>query len=211
MKLLVIGAGGYFKSFLDTLHPSQFDIVGLIDDRYPEIQEWFGYPVLGTVDDIEKIIDQYEVHNLFVTIGNSAVRKTIYKKVAHLKVGFPTIIDATAIVSRQAKIGHGTFIGKGSIINNDVQLGEFVVVNSGAIVEHGSRIGNNVNISPGAVLNGQVTVGDSSYIGSNSVIIQTRTIGSNVIIGAGAVIIRDVPDDVTVVGNPGRILDKGDK
>jgi len=33
-------------------------------------------------------------------------------------------------------------------------------------------------------------------------------IGKWATIGAGAVIIKDVPDGVTVVGNPGRILDK---
>ncbi|MDG6126095.1 acetyltransferase [Lactococcus formosensis] len=206
MKLLVVGAGGYFKSFLDTIHPSQFEIVGLLDDRYPEIKEWFGYKVLGNVEDAEVIMKDYEVYNLFIAIGNSTIRKSVYTRLSHLKIGFPTVIDSTAVVSRKAILGQGSFIGKSTIINNDVVIGDFCVVNSGAIVEHGSRIGKNVNISPGAVINGQVTVGDNTMVGSNSVTIQTLNIGENVVIGAGTVVIKDIPQNTTVVGNPGKII-----
>ena len=31
-------------------------------------------------------------------------------------------------------------------------------------------------------------------------------IGKNVMIGAGSVVVKDIPDDVTVVGNPARVL-----
>ena len=37
-------------------------------------------------------------------------------------------------------------------------------------------------------------------------VLGTGNIGKNVMIGAGAVILSDVPDDVTIVGNPGRII-----
>jgi len=208
MKLLVIGAGGYFKSFLDTIHPSQFEIVGLLDDRFPNIAEWYGYSVLGSIEDAEKITKAYDVSNLFITVGNSKIRKSIYSQLNHLNIGFPVIIDATAVVSREATLGQGTFIGKSAIINNDAKLGDFCIVNSGGIVEHGSRIGRNVNISPGAVINGQVNVGDNTMVGANSVIIQNINIGKDVVIGAGTVIIRDIPDGVIIVGNPGKIMER---
>ena len=40
---------------------------------------------------------------------------------------------------------------------------------------------------------------------------QQISIGENVMIGAGTVIIRDVEDNCTIVGNPGRIIKKGAK
>ena len=43
-------------------------------------------------------------------------------------------------------------------------------------------------------------------IGANSVVKQGIKIGNNVTIGAGAVIINDVSDNLTIVGNPGRII-----
>jgi serine O-acetyltransferase len=33
-------------------------------------------------------------------------------------------------------------------------------------------------------------------------------IGNNVTVGMGAVVVKDVPDNVTMVGNPARILTK---
>lgn len=43
-------------------------------------------------------------------------------------------------------------------------------------------------------------------IGANSVIIGPICIGNNVTIGAGSVVVKDVPDNVCVAGNPGRII-----
>jgi acetyltransferase-like isoleucine patch superfamily enzyme len=43
-------------------------------------------------------------------------------------------------------------------------------------------------------------------IGSNVTILAGITVGERALIGAGAVVIHDVPDDATVVGNPGRVI-----
>lgn len=207
MKLICVGAGGYFKSFLDSVHPTQFEIVGLLDDRYPDIQEWFGFKVIGKIEDAETVANQYDVRNFFVTIGDTNKRRVVYEyldSIPHL--GFPTIIDNTAVVSRHAVVGQGTFIGKLSMVNNDVIIGDYSILNSCSVVEHGSTIGKNCNISPGAIINGQVKVGDNTAIGAGAIVIQTRQIGSNVIIGAGSVIIKDIEDGSTVVGNPGRVV-----
>ena len=47
-------------------------------------------------------------------------------------------------------------------------------------------------------------IGEGSFVGANSVIKNGVTIGRNVIIGAGAVVIKDVPDNLVMVGNPAR-------
>jgi len=51
-----------------------------------------------------------------------------------------------------------------------------------------------------------VKIGARSFIGANATIIPGITIGSNVTIGAGTIVIKDIPDDVTCVGNPARII-----
>ena len=45
-------------------------------------------------------------------------------------------------------------------------------------------------------------------VGSGAVILPGVTIGVGAIVGAGAVVTRDVPDGVTVVGNPARVLER---
>ena len=48
--------------------------------------------------------------------------------------------------------------------------------------------------------------GELSFIGIGTTIIQGIKIGRNVTIGAGSVVIKDIPDNVMVVGNPAKIL-----
>ena len=45
-------------------------------------------------------------------------------------------------------------------------------------------------------------------VGTGTNIIQGLHIGKNSIVGAGSVVIRDIQDNCTVVGNPGRIIKK---
>ena len=86
--------------------------------------------------------------------------------------------------------GEGVVIGETAIIGDDVLIYQQVTL-GGTGSEHGKRhptIGNNVIIGAGAKVLGNITIGD------------------NVRIGAGSVVINDVPDNSTVVGVPGRIV-----
>ncbi len=47
-------------------------------------------------------------------------------------------------------------------------------------------------------------VGDNSFIGAGAIVLPGIRIGSNVKVGAGSVVTKDVEDNITVVGNPGR-------
>lgn len=51
-----------------------------------------------------------------------------------------------------------------------------------------------------------ITIGHNVWIGGNAIVCPGVTIGENSVIGAGSVVTKDVPPNVVVVGNPGRIL-----
>jgi len=51
-------------------------------------------------------------------------------------------------------------------------------------------------------------IGDNVELHANSMVIGGVKIGDNVIVGAGAVVVKDIPDNVVVVGNPAKILKK---
>lgn len=99
-----------------------------------------------------------------------------------------------------AQIGSGVFIdhGMGVVIGETSIVGDNVTIYQGATLggtgkDQGKRhptIGNNVVISAGAKVLGPFKVGDNSKV------------------GAGAVVLNEVPPNSTVVGVPGRVVQK---
>ena len=63
-------------------------------------------------------------------------------------------------------------------------------------------VSNGTNSDKGAI------IGNSVYIGTNVSIVGDVTIGDNVTIGAGSVVTHDIPSNVTVAGNPARIINE---
>jgi acetyltransferase-like isoleucine patch superfamily enzyme len=49
-------------------------------------------------------------------------------------------------------------------------------------------------------------VGECTWIGAGSVVKPGIKIGANSMIGVGSVVVKDIPDNVVVVGNPARII-----
>ena len=51
-----------------------------------------------------------------------------------------------------------------------------------------------------------VRIGDGSWLGARAMVLPGVTVGKRVLVAAGTVVTRDVPDDVLVAGNPGRVV-----
>ena len=198
-----------------------FTIVGYSGHSYLCIEAAvsLGLDILGYYDVVEKLVNPYKLqflgneeqikidHQPIISIGNNSIREKVYNKLLLNKICLDrSILHPNAIISNTSLIEKQTFVSAGVVINPQVQISKGCIINTGALIEHESRIGSFTHVGPGAVLAGNVSVGDKSMIGANAVIKQGVKIGNNVMIGAGAVIIRDVPNNVTIVGNPGRII-----
>lgn len=206
-NLIVIGAGGYAKSVVDSIDFSLYEMKGFIDD-YKNEKEHLGYPILGKNLDCVK---NPEGFFYFVAIGNNEKRTRWYKELKSRNLQIINIIDSSAMVSNCVKIGEGCFVGKMAIVNSKAIIGDNCIINTKALVEHGCHIGSHINISTNTVLNGDVCVGDMSFVGSCSVINGQINIGRNVMIGSGSVVIQDIEDDTTVVGVPAKVIKRGGK
>jgi len=103
-------------------------------------------------------------------------------------------IHPAARIGRRFFIDHGegVVIGATTIIGDDVLIYQQVTL-GGTGKEHGKRhptLGNGVIVGAGAKVLGNITLGD------------------HVRVGAGSVVMEDVPEYSTVVGVPGRIVQR---
>ncbi len=170
-------------------------------DQMPSVLE--GRPVYW-IDDLESLPRGTQfIGGLATTFRDRFVRDVEQK---FHQPTFATIIHPTAHFSLPAIAGEGTFIGVGSIIGSHTSLGKHVLVNRGVLIGHHTTIGDYVTINPGANIAGKISIGSHTYIGMGAVIIDKLKIGNHAVIGAGAVVTKDVPDNVLVVGVPGRIV-----
>ena len=101
-------------------------------------------------------------------------------------------------ISRNARIGKGAYFPHASV---GLVLRGNVVIGKNLTCLHGVTIGNN-----GKTSHGYTRLGDNCFIGAGAKIFGNVSIGNNVTIGGGAVVVSDLPDGVTVVGVPARIV-----
>ena len=103
---------------------------------------------------------------------------------------FSCHIPPTVVLEEGVHIAHGV----GIVIHQSTRIGR------------NSIIYQNVTIGSG---NGP-QIGENCIIGAGACVLGDITIGNNVNIGANAVVLKDVPDNCTVVGIPGRIIKCGE-
>src|SRR5919204_3383564 len=137
------------------------------------------------------------------------VHALLAHRVAHAlhDTGLPVAPRAIAYASRTltgieihpaARIGNGFFIDHGM----------------GVVIGETAEIGDNVTLYQGVTLGGtgfatgkrHPTVEDNVTIGSGAKLLGPITVGHGAKIGANSVVIHDVPENSTVVGNPGHVV-----
>lgn len=113
-------------------------------------------------------------------------------------------------------ISAGTKKKTGIDIHPGAQIGSgfFIDHGTGVVIGETTVIGNNVTLYQGVTLGGtgkdvgkrHPTLGDDVTVGAGAKVLGPITLGNHVKVGAGAIVLKDVPDQCTVVGNPGRIV-----
>jgi sugar O-acyltransferase (sialic acid O-acetyltransferase NeuD family) len=202
-KVAVIGAGGHGKivGSVVILCPD-LELACFVDSfkKSPD-ERVLGKEIITSLDALKD-----SGYAFIVAIGDGQKRKEWYDEVKKRKLPLMTVIHPTAAVHPLAKIGEGCFVGPLAIINVDALIGVDTIINSGAIIEHDNVIGNHCHIAPNASLAGNVKVGDFSFVGIGSSVREKMVIGKRSQVGAGACVVKDVPDDVLVVGVPAQRL-----
>jgi len=211
-KVVILGAGGFAREVLWVFREAnkvnhQWEVLGFIDEN-PENQGKVicDLPILGGFEWF-KTVDKSEI-KVICGVGNPKTKKHFVEKAESRKLEFCSVTHLNVRMSEYVKIGKGTVITAGNIITTQVKIGNHVSLNLDCTIGHDDNIGDYCNIAPGAHISGNVTFKEGVDFGTGAVILQGLTVGKWSIIGAGAVVIDDIPDNVTAVGVPARVIEK---
>ncbi|MCD6474854.1 MAG: acetyltransferase, partial [Anaerolineaceae bacterium] len=209
-KYCCFGAGGFgleVAMLIEQINDvsNEWNLIGFFDDGVEAGTLVNGYPVLGGVKELN--CWKGELH-LSLALGIPKTKKTVFEKIKNKNVTYPTLIHPNVISgkSEYVKLGEGCIVCAGNIITTNIEIGKHVILNLACTVGHETKIGDFSSFMPTCNISGEVTIGESTFWGTGAKVINQTKIGNNVIIGAGAVVTTDIPDDVTAVGIPAKVI-----
>jgi serine O-acetyltransferase len=141
------------------------------------------------------------------------IRALFFHRIAHSLYQwgipfFPRFISELSRWLSGIEIHPGAILGKNVVIDHGmgIVIGETAVVGDDVLIYHGVTLGA-TNFIKGKR---HPTVENGVILGAGCKILGNIVIGKNARVGANAVVLTSVADNTTVVGNPARIIKKGD-
>lgn len=204
--LVIYGAGGAGREFAFALSLGCFwKVKGFIDDTKPVGSIIDLLPILGHMD----WLSMYEGNVAMCIIGFPKVKRKLVEQIKKNcpGVSFPLVIDENSIVSNFVVWGEGCIVGQPyNHLTVDITIGDFVWINSYNGIGHGTSIGAYTTLYTGIQVGGDCVIGEDCVIGTGAIIKPGVKIGNNVVVGGGSMVVKDVPDNVVIVGNPAKVL-----
>ncbi len=206
-NLFIVGAGGFGREVYAWIkqHPEfnkSWTLAGFLDDNLEALKPFNNFASVALLKNHQVLSS-----NVYVcAFGLPLVKAKLLAPLIEQNAEFISFIHPTAVIGERVKLGRGVIVCPGASISVDISIGDFSMIGPNTTIGHDGTIGAWCTLCAQCDVTGRVTIGDGVFLGSRVSIIPSKKVGNKSILGAGSVVISDVPDGVTVVGNPARIL-----
>lgn len=208
-KIVVVGASGHAKVIVDIIQQeNKSKIVGFLDRFQQKGATQFGYPILGSDEDLPELMSAFDISGVVVGIGDNFNRAAVAKRISESIPG----ISFVAAIHPRASIAHGVSVGEGSVvmagasINPSCSIGRLCILNTNSSLDHDSVMEDFSSLGPGVSTGGNCQIGQYSAIGIGATLVHNVMIGEHAVIGAGSVVMKSIDSFAVAYGVPARTV-----
>lgn len=209
--LIIIGGTGHgsiieacIKDNRKRYNDLEWDLKGFCNDYDSEVD---GYPVLGKLSDIPRLIsDGYFFIWGIHLIERNYKTKELYDCVKIPKERLATVIHHTAFIDDTVVIEPGCFIMYNAYVAPRSHIGESTMIKSNTNIGHDVTIGALSHIAMGSTIVSCVQVGYCADVAVGATVLAHTSIGDYSMLGAGGVGTHNIPKGEIWAGIPARFL-----
>ncbi len=204
--LAIFGCGGFAREVAQVIRDINavtptWTLLGFIDDDVGKHGSTVaGLPVLGGAEWLEA---HAEV-SCSIGVGSPAAKRKIVSRLRRTQ--FATLVHPRAWVGERVALGTGSIVCAHAAATCDITIGAHSIVNLSATIGHDARIGDYATLAPSVNISGYAQVGEGCDLGTGVALIPGAKVGAWSIVGAGSVVVSDLPENVTAVGAPARVI-----
>ena len=207
MILALYGAGAMGREFKYMADESgQWPEVVFIDDQ-AETEQLLGCPVYR----FQMFRARFAPADVrfVVAIGEPKFRREAFERMNRAGYTGGVLVHPSAYISPDAAVGEGTAVCQAVHIGSQAQIGKNCYLSRNASVGHDAVVGSHTRLGVNAFIGGHTVIGENAFIGAGALLRDRIRFGSASVAALGAAVFEDVPDGVTVIGNPARMSGDG--
>ena len=208
-NIVIVGASQHAQVVIEIVElEAKHQVAGLLDKRRVKGEEVFGYPVLGTEQDLMELRSRLNLSGILIGIGNNHLRENVARDIEARcpDIEFIVAKHPEATISDKAKIGPGSVVMAGAVINPGTRIGKHGIVNTGVTLDHDNLVADFVNISPGITTGENCRINNCANIGIGATLVPDVSIGENAVVGAGSLVLKSVDANTLAYGNPAQTI-----
>ena len=181
----------------------EWDLKGFCNDYDAEVD---GYPVLGKLKDIPKLLAEgYYFSWAIHLIAKNQITARLYDSICIPDERLATIAHYTAFVAESAKLMPGAFVMYNSYIAPRTTIGKCTMIKANANIGHDVIIGEISHIAMGATIVSCSEIGRCSDVAVNSTVLANTKIGDCSMLAASSTLVHgEIPDGQIYAGNPAK-------